>query len=81
MRISLKGKYRSLSELTATINNYFTNYTIGNGVIKIYYHKHQIATIYLENMILEANIRAINHMGDIKENLSICRKLDIIACV
>lgn len=81
MKISLKKAYSSKRELIQRISNYFNDYTVNESSINIYYQRHLIATIDLENMILNADVQKINSIGSLKENLSVCRKLDILACI
>lgn len=60
---------------------FFNDYAITGTSIKIYYCNRIIATIDLERMILEADIKTINKLGSLNENLKICRSLDMLACI
>lgn len=81
MRISLKKAYSSRNEIIQRLPIFFNDYNINDGMINIYYHRRKIATIDLERMILDADTRSINEIGTLKENLSICRNLDMFACI
>lgn len=81
MKISLKKAYNSKRELIQRIPNYFNDYIANDSSINIYYQRHLIATIDLNSMILDADVQKINSIGSLKENLSVCRKLDILACI
>lgn len=78
MKIKIR---RDRSEVLEVLSEYFNNYSISNSSIDIYQGKIKIATIDLNTLIMDADVRTINRLGSLSENLSICRRLDIVACV
>lgn len=60
---------------------FFNDYTISDSTIKIYYNKQQIAAIDIDRMILEADVKKINKLGNLNESLKVCRNLDMLACI
>lgn len=82
MKINLRRIVRNRKELIERLEDHFNNFTLSSSKATVYFYHVAVATIDLDSLTMEINLKELSRMNvDVKEQMSIARKIDIFAAV